>query len=75
MDPVPASVEPMSQSKKAKALLIALANLNLVYFLSPHLGIAVQVITQMITAILFLTSIYVGAQAGIEMMQSYKSDK
>lgn len=76
MEPnVPASEQLMSQSKKARALLIALGNLNLVYFLSPAIGISITVTTQMITAILFLTSVYVGVQGGIEMVQSFKIDK
>lgn len=64
----------ISQSKKAKALIIALVNLNLIFFLTPTFNLPLELATQMITAILFLVGIYVGVQGGVEMIQSNKID-
>lgn len=66
--------KPLSQSKKARALVIALVNLNLIFFFTAFGHFPIELATQMITAILFLTGIYVGVQGGIEMVQSNKLD-
>jgi predicted RND superfamily exporter protein len=66
--------KPLSQSKKAQALVIALVNLNLIFFLTPVMGLPLALATQMVTAVLFLVGIYVGVQGGIEMIQSNKMD-
>lgn len=69
-----ATEKDISQSKKAKALIIALVNLNIIFFLTPVMGIPLELAVQMITAVLFLVGIYVGVQGGIEMIQSNKMD-
>jgi hypothetical protein len=67
--------KPLHKSKKAIVLGIALLNLNAIFIasaLKPDLPIAI--VTQMITAILFLVGIYTGVQGGIDMVQSNKLD-
>jgi protein-S-isoprenylcysteine O-methyltransferase Ste14 len=63
----------ISESKKAQAILIALVNLNAIFFLTPLFKFELELAVQMITAILFLVGIYVGVQGGVEMIQSNKS--
>ena len=62
----------ITESKKAKAILIALVNLNLIFFCSLYFPL--EAVLQMITSILFLVGIYVGVQGGVEMIQSNRLD-
>jgi len=67
--------KPLYKSKKAIVLGVALLNLNVVFMitaLKPDLPLGV--VTQMMTAILFLVGIYTGVQGGIDMVQSNKLD-
>jgi hypothetical protein len=61
------------ESKKARVLGIALLNLNLIFLVTVFKkDIPIDVVTQMITAVLFLVGIYTGVQGGIDMIQSNK---
>lgn len=61
------------ESKKARVLGIALLNLNLIFLATVFKkDIPIDVVTQMITAVLFLVGIYTGVQGGIDMIQSNK---
>ncbi len=61
------------ESKKARVLGIALLNLNIIFFATVFKkDIPVDLVTQMITAVLFLVGIYTGVQGGIDMIQSNK---
>ena len=67
--------KPLHKSKKAVVLGVALLNLNAIFVataLKPDLPLGV--VTQMMTAILFLVGIYTGIQGGIDMVQSNKLD-
>lgn len=64
----------MSTSRKGKALLIALINLNVIFVLTTFFGSNAQISSQMITAILFLSGLYIGVQSGIDMAATYKGD-
>lgn len=64
----------LTQSKKAKALLIALANLNLIFALVVFKQADPQIAGQMITAVLFLSGLYMGTQGSIDFANSWKSD-
>jgi hypothetical protein len=63
----------LTSSKKARALLISLANLNIVYFVSIWLKVPGELVGSMISAILFLTGVYVAGQSGVDMIATYKS--
>lgn len=61
------------ESKKARVLAVALLNLNIIFFATVFKkDIPVDLVAQMITAILFLVGIYTGVQGGIDMIQSNK---
>ncbi len=63
----------LRQSKKAIVLGIALLNLNAIFIATVFVkDIPIEVVTQMITAVLFLVGIYTGVQGGIDMVQSNK---
>ncbi len=63
----------LMESKKARVLGVALLNLNLIFFASVFVkDISIELVSQMITAILFLVGIYTGVQGGIDMIQSNK---
>ena len=65
----------LSESKKAIVLGVALLNLNAIFILSVFKPtIQISIVTQMITAILFLVGIYTGVQGGVDMIQSNKLD-
>ena len=64
---------PIMSSKKARVLGIALLNLNIIFFFSVFSTVDTGVVTQMITAILFLSGLYVGVQGGIDMIQSNRT--
>ncbi len=64
---------PIMSSKKARVLGIALLNLNVIFFFSVFNTVDTGVVTQMITAILFLSGLYVGVQGGIDMIQSNRT--
>ena len=60
----------LRDSKKAIMLIVALINLNAIFFLSAFIPtIPISIASQMITAILFLVGIYVGCQSGIDFKQ------
>ena len=63
----------LSTSKKAKALLIALVNLNLIFALVVFKAADVDIAGQMITAILFLAGLFIGVQGGIDATAAWKS--
>lgn len=64
----------LRDSKKAIMLMVALINLNVIFFLSAFFPtIPIQISTQMMTAILFLVGIYVGCQSGIDYKQINQS--
>ena len=63
----------LRDSKKAIVLGIALLNLNIIFVLHAWFKLDIQVVIQMMTAILFLCGIYTGAQGGIDMLQTNKS--
>ena len=65
--------KPIFKSKKAILLIVAISNLNLVFFCTIFLKVPIELSTQMITAILFLVGIGVGVQGGIDMIQSNRS--
>ena len=56
----------LSSSKKAKALLIALANIDAVFVCAHFLKIETALCTAMITAIMALAGIYLGAQGAVD---------
>ena len=61
------------QSKKAVFALLAFFDLNLIYVLSVfHTGSNVEITTKMISAVLFLASIYTGVQGAVDTVQSTK---
>jgi hypothetical protein len=61
------------QSKKAIFALLAFFDLNFIYVLSVfHTGSNVEITTKMISAILFLASIYTGVQGAVDTVQSTK---
>ena len=64
----------LSTSKKAKALLIALVNLNLILALVVFKAADVTIAGQMITAIIFLSSLFIGGQSAIDVTTAWKSD-
>ncbi len=64
----------LSTSKKAKALLIALVNLNLIFALVVFKAADVTIAGQMITAIIFLSSLFIGGQSAIDVTAAWKSD-
>ena len=64
----------LSDSKKAKALLIALVNLNIIFALVVFRAADVTIAGQMITAILFLAGLFIGVQGGIDATAAWKSD-
>ena len=64
----------LSTSKKAKALLIALVNLNLIFALVVFKAADVTIAGQMITAILFLAGLFIGVQGGVDMTAAWKAD-
>ena len=64
----------LSTSKKAKALLIALVNLNLIFALVVFKAADVAIAGQMITAIIFLSSLFIGGQSAIDVTTAWKSD-
>lgn len=64
----------LSDSKKAKALLIALVNLNLIFALVVFKAADVAIAGQMITAIIFLSSLFIGGQSAIDVTTAWKSD-
>lgn len=64
----------LSTSKKAKALLIALVNLNIIFALVVFKAADVTIAGQMITAIIFLSSLFIGGQSAIDVTTAWKSD-
>lgn len=64
----------LSTSKKAKALLIALINLNIIFALVVFKAADVTIAGQMITAILFLAGLFIGVQGGVDMTAAWKAD-
>lgn len=64
----------LSTSKKAKALLIALVNLNIIFALVVFKAADVTIAGQMITAIMFLSSLFIGGQAAIDVTSAWKAD-
>ena len=64
----------LSTSKKAKALLIALVNLNIIFTLVVFKAADVTIAGQMITAIIFLSSLFIGGQSAIDVTAAWKSD-
>jgi hypothetical protein len=62
----------LRHSKKAIALGVALLNLNLIFILSPLFKVQLELATHMITAILTLVALYIGAEGGVDMIQSSK---
>ena len=64
----------LSDSKKAKALLIALVNLNIIFALVVFKAADVTIAGQMITAIMFLSSLFIGGQAAIDVTAAWKAD-
>lgn len=64
----------LSTSKKAKALLIALVNLNIIFALVVFKAADVTIAGQMITAIIFLSSLFIGGQSAIDVTAAWKSD-
>ncbi len=64
----------LTQSRKGKALLIALANLNLIFILTVFKAADNALSSQMITAVLFLAGLYVGVQGGIDMTAAWKGE-
>ena len=64
----------LSDSKKAKALLIALVNLNISFPLDVLKAPDVPTAGQMITAIIFLSSLFIGGQSAIDVTTAWKSD-
>ncbi len=64
---------PIMSSKKARVLGIALLNLNVIFFFTVFKTVDTGIATQMITAILFLSGLYVGVQGGIDMIQSNRA--
>ncbi len=64
----------LSTSKKAKALLIALVNLNIIFALVVFKAADVTIAGQMITAILFLAGLFIGVQGGVDMTAAWKAD-
>ena len=64
----------LSTSKKAKALLIALVNLNIIFALVVFRAADVTIAGQMITAIIFLSSLFIGGQSAIDVTTAWKSD-
>ena len=60
----------ISQSKKAIFLIIAIINLNIVFFATPFIKCPIELATSMITAILFLVGVYTGTQGAIDFKQS-----
>jgi hypothetical protein len=63
----------MTTSKKGKALLIALLNLNAVFFLSVYFKVDSALVSEMITSILYLAITYVGVQGGVDFATTWKS--
>ncbi len=64
----------LSTSKKAKALLIALINLNIIFALVVFKAADVTIAGQMITAIIFLSSLFIGGQSAIDVTTAWKAD-
>ncbi len=64
----------LSTSKKAKALLIALVNLNIIFALVVFKAADVTIAGQMITAIIFLSSLFIGGQSAIDVTTAWKAD-
>lgn len=64
----------LSTSKKSKALLIALINLNIIFALVVFKAADVTIAGQMITAILFLAGLYLGVQGGVDVAAAWKAD-
>jgi hypothetical protein len=64
----------LSTSKKAKALLIALVNLNIIFALVVFKAADVTIAGQMITAILFLAGLFIGVQGGVDVTAAWKAD-
>jgi hypothetical protein len=60
------------ESKKARALLIALINCDLIFLSSVLLKVDIALCSTMITAILTLVSIYIGAQGAIDTVAALK---
>ena len=71
----PLPTQKLRNSKKAIVLGVALLNLNIIFAVAALCPVVpIAVVTQMITAILFLVGIYTGVQGGIDMVQSNKLD-
>jgi len=64
----------LSTSKKAKALLIALLNLNLIFLFVVFKSVDVQIAGQMITAVLFLAGLFLGTQGSIDMISNWNTN-
>ena len=64
----------MSQSKKARAFLIALVNLNIIIALASFSAIDPTVSAMAIQAIMVLAGLYVGAQGSIDFAAAWKGD-
>lgn len=64
----------LSSSKKAKALLIALVNLNLIFAVVAFKAVDIQIAGQMITAILFLAGLFLGVQGGVDLASTWRTD-
>lgn len=64
----------LSTSKKAKALLIALLNLNLIFLFVVFKSVDVQIAGQMITAVLFLASLYLGGQSALDVAATWNTN-
>lgn len=66
----------LRHSKKAIVLGIALMNLNFIFLVAAFRpAIQLELCLHMITAVLTLVGIYLGAQSGVDMIQSSKLDK
>lgn len=57
-------------SKKAIFLIVAIVNLNVVFFATPLIKCPVELATSMITAILFLVGVYTGVQGSLDYRAS-----
>lgn len=63
----------MSASKKGKALLIALLNINLIVVASGFQLLDLQVVSQAITSILFLVGAFVSFQGTVDFASAWRS--
>ena len=63
----------MATSKKAQALLIALANIDLVLAANHFLKVDSALCSSVITAVMALVGIYIGAQGAVDTVSANKS--